>query len=321
MGASNAPLNKKMDKYIIITPDGVGSTILQRTLTVGLNLHGHYTINTHELVNGIKINKGVISRDDTKMYTQSLDDIQNILMDSKTSIVSRLAKYHLDARRELKDSDQDHAKFFNFVNKFYDKKIVCLRRNVFEYAMSWSIREKSNVINVYNKEDKDKVLQVNEVDEKYFIRKCKEYKEYFYWIDHFKPHKIFYYEDFLKEPDKVLSELAEKHIDFKQHFNLSLKELLKNEYTGFNNLVLQQHIDLDKNQMQALVNYKLYNQKLQKQNIIPGMSPIKNTSLADKQKQIKNFQNCLDLFYNFVGNDNWIDKSIATYDFWNDKSL
>ena len=310
-----------MDRYIIITPDGVGSTILQRTLTIALTLEGIDTINTHELVNGIKVTKGRISRDDQKMYSQTLEEIQDILLESKTSIVSRLAKYHLDARQELKDSKNDQAVFFNFVNDFYDKKIVCLRRNVFEYAMSWSIREKSNVINVYNKEDKQKVLQVNEVDEKYFLKKCKEYKEYFYWIDNFKKHDIFYYEDFLKEPEKVLSKLSNKNIDFKKHFGLPLQEILQNEYAGFNDLISKQNTSLNASQMQSLVNYKLYNQKLQKSNIIPGISPIKNTSLSDKKKQIKNFQKCLDLFDQYVGNDNWIDKSISTYDFWNDRSI
>ena len=49
--------------------------------------------------------------------------------------------------------------------------------------------------------------------------------------------------------------------------------------------------------------------------------PLKNTTLLDKQKQIKNFDNCLQQFYMFAKNHNWIDQSIATYDFWNKKNI
>ena len=49
--------------------------------------------------------------------------------------------------------------------------------------------------------------------------------------------------------------------------------------------------------------------------------PLKNTTLLDKQKQIKNFDNCLQQFYMFAKNHNWIDQSIATYDFWNKQNI
>jgi len=49
--------------------------------------------------------------------------------------------------------------------------------------------------------------------------------------------------------------------------------------------------------------------------------PWKNTTLADKKKQIKNFDKCLDKFYKFSKNHNWIDQSKATYDFWNEEQI
>ena len=51
-------------------------------------------------------------------------------------------------------------------------------------------------------------------------------------------------------------------------------------------------------------------------NIIMNV-PLKNTTLSDKKKLIKNFDACLEKFYAFAKNYNWIDQSKATYDFWN----
>ena len=50
-------------------------------------------------------------------------------------------------------------------------------------------------------------------------------------------------------------------------------------------------------------------------------TPIKNTTLEDKKKQIKNFDQCLDKFYSFAKNHNWINQSTANYDFWNDRNI
>ena len=41
--------------FLILTPDGVGSTYLQRALTVYLNASGEEYFNTHELLNGLSL--------------------------------------------------------------------------------------------------------------------------------------------------------------------------------------------------------------------------------------------------------------------------
>ena len=100
--------------------------------------------------------------------------------DEETRLVSRLAKYHIDKRQ---DNSADQYEFYNFLNNFFHTKIMCVRKNIFEYAMSWSIRKKSGVLNVYNKKDKEKVLQVTDVDEEYFLKKCMDYVNYVKWIE------------------------------------------------------------------------------------------------------------------------------------------
>mgnify|MGYP001562392411 CR=1 FL=1 len=113
-------LNTDMN-YLVLTPDGVGSTILQRLITMTLYLENHDVINTHELTNGLRYENNVATKDFNLGYSQTLVEIANILQDSQTqtSLVSRLAKYHLDKR---KDSVKDCQNFYKFLNKHFEKK-------------------------------------------------------------------------------------------------------------------------------------------------------------------------------------------------------
>jgi len=306
--------------YLILTPDGVGSTILQRLITITLYLEKVPVMNTHELTNGLVLKNGIATKDFTLNYTQSLDQITDILRTSanETILVGRLTKYHIDSR---KDSIKDQKNFFNFLNQFYNKKIMCVRENLFEYAMSWSIRDKSGVTNVYNREDRKKVLQVSHVDEDYFLQKCKEYVAYYSWVEkYFTNLEIVSYESILKNGDLILEKLTGYKNTFTNNFGISLSSILKKEYDLFGSLVKNSGNELSKQEKKSLIKYKQLSQDLMKRNIILG-TPIKNTTLKDKMHQIKNFNQCLDKFYSFAKNYNWIDQSTATYDFWNEEQI
>ena len=306
--------------YLILTPDGVGSTILQRLITTALYLEKEPVINTHELTNGLTIKNKVATKEFDLQYTQSLPQIIDILNGSskKISLVSRVAKYHLDRRQ---DNLQDQKNFFDFLNSFYDKKIMCVRENIFEYAMSWSIRNESKVLNVYGREDKKKVLDVSQVDEDYFLRKCKDYVDYHSWIGKYFPSvEIISYESMLKRIDKIIEQLTGYQNTFVNNFGVPLNTILKNEYDFFTALVKNNSHALPKQDRKALVKYKKTILYLIEKNII-GNSPIKNTTLKDKSKQITNFNQCLHKFYAFAKNYNWIDQSNATYDFWNNEHI
>ena len=306
--------------YLILTPDGVGSTILQRLITMALYLEKVPVMNTHELTNGLILKNGIATKDFTLKYTQSLEQISNIIKTSnkETTLVSRLAKYHIDAR---KDKLEDQKNFFSFLNQHYDKKIMCVRENLFEYAMSWSIRNESGVLNVYNREDRKKVLQVTHVDEDYFLQKCKDYVAYYSWVEtYFTNLQTVSYESILNNGDLILEKLIGYKNTFTNKFGLSLSFILKKEYNLFGSLVKNNANELSKQEKKALIKYKLLNQDLMKRNIILN-TPIKNTTLKDKMRQIKNFNQCLDKFYSFAKNYNWIDQSTATYDFWNEEQI
>ena len=307
--------------YLILTPDGVGSTILQRLVTMALYLEKQPVMNTHELTNGLTLKDGLATKDFNLNYTQSLEQISNIIKKSnkKTILVSRLAKYHIDAR---KDKLEDQKKFFSFLNQHYHKKIMCVRENIFEYAMSWSIRDKSGVTNVYNREDRKKVLQVSQVNEDYFLQKCKEYVDYQLWIEtYFSDIEMVSYESMLVNSDFVIEKITGLKNTFKHAFGTPLSSILKCEYNLSSSLVTKKNTNkLSRDEQRSLINYKQTSNHMINQGIIVG-HPIKNTTLGDKMKQIKNFNECLEKFYYFAKNHNWIDQSKATYDFWEGKHI
>ena len=301
---------------LVLTPDGVGSTILQRLLTMLLYLEGQKVRNTHELTNGLEIRDGIAIKNFKLAYTQNLQEIIKILQSSsnETMLVSRLAKYHIDQRN---DSLHDRNKFYEFLNKFYNKKIMCVRDNVFEYALSWSIRQRSGVLNVYDQADRQKVNEISEVDENFFLKKCQEYVDYEKWVENFFPDvNVLSYESMLRDADAVLENITEYKNIFYNNFQISLSDIIKAEY----NFLKNKNKSLDLEQARGLAKYKLKSIEMLKNKIIIDI-PQKNTTLTDKKRQIKNFDRCLDKFYEFARNHNRIDQSKATYDFWNKKHI
>ena len=200
---------------------------------------------------------------------------------------------------------------------------MCIRNNIFEYALSWSIRERSGVLNVYNRKDKRSVMEVSEIDEDYFLKKCNEYVNYVYWIqDNFPNVEQVSYEDMITNSDSTIEKIIGYKDTFSKNFDTKLSLILKMEYNFFNSLVTENNKEFSytKEEKKALILYKKLAKMLIDKKIIIG-HPIKNTTLEDKKKQIKNFDRCLNKFYSFAKNHNWIDQSIANYDFWNDKNI
>ena len=145
---------------LLLTPDRVGSTLLQRTLTIYMLRKGFDkpVINLHELSNGLEkvynpiLNREVLSKPKGTQwgYYQTLPEVLDLLQGSDHYITSRLAHYHLQRRN---DPTADRLKFFDYLNNnFYI--ISCRRKNLFEHALSWVIQAHSKVLNVYSIESK-----------------------------------------------------------------------------------------------------------------------------------------------------------------------
>lgn len=130
---------------LILTPDRVGSTLLQRLITVYANLNENQqplTINLHELTNGLvnyhndNFNCKILGKQEGGWgYHQNLQNIAGLIDDCGHDVVSRLAHYHIKNR---KDSATDQLAFYKWINEnFYI--IAARRNNLFEHVMSWCL--------------------------------------------------------------------------------------------------------------------------------------------------------------------------------------
>lgn len=204
---------------LILTPDRVGSTLLQRYLTVLMQFYdyGKPVINLHELTNGlelrynIKFNQDILTKPIKHKwgYHQSLALITQLLSQADHFKTSRLALYHIVNR---KDSLADQLSFYEYLNKnFY---IISARRhNLFEHALSWCIVAASKHLNVYSHEEKTAVFkniyqQGITVNPEVFTTYLGRYFNYLQWVnDHFDVNSIFNYEKDLQNLDRYTSTL------------------------------------------------------------------------------------------------------------------
>ena len=209
---------------LILTPDRVGSTLLQRLITVYMLRKGfdQPVINLHELTNGlIKYYNPLLEtevlgrsrRPEDKGYFQSLPEIIDLLKSVDHYKTSRLAHYHLVARQ---DSREDQLKFYDYLNKnFYI--IGCRRENLFEHALSWIIFTHSKTLNVYSPREKIDMFQAiyskGIIAHKEHINNyLNKYKNYIEWSDrHFDVQSYFEYDKNIKDIENYILNLDFMH--------------------------------------------------------------------------------------------------------------
>jgi hypothetical protein len=338
---------------LILTPDRVGSTLLQRLITVYMAGHKYDkpVINLHELTNGIKsyysdiFNKEVLGRtwhpDPTSFTFQTLDEIIKLLHNADHYKTARIAKYWFDSRN---DPVADQVKFYNYINEnFY---IISARRNnLFEHAISWGIQGVSKTLNVYSPEDKMNIFQEIykngiSIHPQKMIHHLNQYREYIEWSDkYFQISSYFDYENDLKDIEKYILNLDifpdqerrtwndifsipwgdwNKCHKLLGDFGSSDLKLLENYTTASKDLapaLLQNNMSLvDQNYLMShgkkyVEVYKGIDQ-LRKQGVLPTGIPIKLQTLAEKQKIIKNFDECI-VVYNQWVNANGFGKNYS----------
>ena len=154
--------------YLILTPDGVGSTYLQTSLTVFLNDSGRSYTNTHEIAAGLELSKRntIVKTKHTVprgpdfrhiRYGQPLEEVIFMLNNNKVEpLVSRLAHYVMLWREE--NQKYNTKRWYNFLNFHYGKIFYCIR-DPFEYAMSWGIRDTNKLRNVYSIDEHRKLVK------------------------------------------------------------------------------------------------------------------------------------------------------------------
>ena len=203
---------------LILTPDAVGSTLLQRLITIYMQFHNYDrpVINLHELTNGlVKYHNEHFGHDvlgkkaDKWGYYQSLEQVVELLGSVDHYKTSRLAHYHI---RNRQDSLEQQIPFYQYLNdNFYI--ISCRRHNVFEHALSWCLSKVTKKLNVYSGDEKidtffDLYKTGIELDPNSLIQTLNAYSHYIKWCNnHFNVASYFYYDEHLPRIEKYILSL------------------------------------------------------------------------------------------------------------------
>jgi hypothetical protein len=232
-----------MKNVLILTPDRVGSTLLQRLVTIYMLRKGgdKPIINLHELTNGLMkyyspvFNQEILGKpQDGKPwgYYQTLNEVVELLNSADHYKTSRLAHYHIKNRQ---DTMAEQVPFYNYLNdNFYI--ISCKRENLFEHALSWVIQSHSKKLNVYSPPEKinsfediykNGIVATQEGLTKYLA----QYLDYTKWVDnHFNVQSYFNYDKDLKNIEQYILGL-----DFMQgHENNTWKDMFGQNWEDWN---------------------------------------------------------------------------------------
>lgn len=230
---------------LILTPDAVGSTLLQRLITIYMQFHKYDrpVINLHELTNGIvkyynvEFEQEILGKkNDAWGYYQSLEQIVELLSSVDHYKTSRLAHYHILNRQ---DSIEHQIPFYQYLNNnFYI--ISCRRHNVFEHALSWGLSKITKKLNVYSGEEKidaffDLYQNGIELDPNSLLQTLNAYREYTNWCNnHFNVANYFYYDEHLPQIEKYILSLPifgqNPRLTWNDKFNINFDDWNKCHY-------------------------------------------------------------------------------------------
>lgn len=226
---------------LILTPDAVGSTLLQRMLTIYMQFHefDRPVINLHELTNGLaryyspEFNRELIGKKELKNwgYYQTLKEVAELLGSVDHYKTSRLAHYHI---RQRGDSIEQQIPFYKYLNdNFYI--IACRRKNIFEHALSLTLKKitkKANVFTAYEKIDTFYELYRSGVnlDPTVFVNQLDAYKRYIEWSEqYFNISSYFGYEQDVPRLEEYILNLPvfgnqSTRVTWEKNFGLSFND-------------------------------------------------------------------------------------------------
>jgi len=287
--------------YLVLTPDGVGSTYLQRALSVYLNSSGLDYWNTHELLNGLGLSNGNLCKDwnaGGSRYGQSLQEICKLLDSTKNNLVSRVAQYHVSSR--LRDNQEDYTQFYKTCNRRFGNILYC-KRDPFEYALSWGIRKETNALNVYSVTERSNThgeKKTHTIDLDYFDRKLNQYADYEYWArDNFNITDSVNYDDMHHGVDKIMQKLTGLDYCINNTFGVSLQDYSTVRYlTSKYTQTKDRKFLFDPSKAKgSIALHKFILEQVDKQKLVNGL-PVKMNTLQDKKKGIKNFDNAVSVY-------------------------
>lgn len=228
---------------LILTPDRVGSTLLQRLITIYMLRKGFDlpVVNLHELSNGLekyyneKLGQEILGKPQGVDwgYYQTLPEIIDLLDSVNHYKTSRLAHYHLVNRKDL---IADQIKFYDYLNRnFYI--ISCRRDNLLEHALSWVIHGHSKHLNVYSAEQKieifDEIYQHGITGTQATLENyLNKYHEYSQWVDTY--FNVQSYFDYDKDLDNIENYIL--NLDFMRdnHKDNSWRAMFGQDFKSWN---------------------------------------------------------------------------------------
>ena len=292
--------------YLILTPDGVGSTYLQRALTVYLHSAELDYWNTHELLNGLAQYNGNLYKNFDLGYTQSLSKICELLQSTSNSLVSRIAQYHVINRSNEKGKE-NYQQFYDACNKKFDKIFYCTR-DPFEYALSWSIRNNTKTLNVYDIKERISVHGADvkqTLDLEYFNQKLEQYSSYEYWAeDNFNITRAVDYDDNHRDVDSMMKELTGLDHDVEDRFGVSLQDYSTVRYmTSMYMQTKDKQYLFNKNKTTGVMKLKRFIQRLVPDKLLSEI-PVKMNTMQDKQKRVLNFNDAVEVYNKWTSTTN-----------------
>jgi hypothetical protein len=319
---------------VILTPDRVGSTLLQRVITIYMQLAqlDQPVINLHELTNGLMpywsdvFNAEVLGKPESWGYHQTLPEIVQLLERAQHYKTSRLAHYHLQRRQ---DSRADQLGFYQYINdKFF--VIVARRNNLLEHALSWCIYVRSRLLNVYSAQEKfntfaDIYHSGIIVEKDNLVKYLNAYREYLAWTDrHFRVDSYFNYEQHLPDLEKYVLQLPifenRQQQDWKSAFDISFADwnrchyltsnmaavpALPNQRSAYSVATVNQNLTrADQTFLQTHgLNYLRSRQHVQelvdKKILVTGI-PIKLQTMQEKQHIVRNWTDVVTWYNQWV---------------------
>ena len=291
------------NNYLVLTPDGVGSTYLQRALTVYLQCADLDYWNTHELLNGLGVEDGSLYKDFTLEYSQTIEDICNKLLITGNFLVSRIARYHITNR--LAEREENYADLYRECNRKFRTIIFCAR-DPFEYALSWSIRKQSGKLNVYSIRERTEAhgSGVKEpIDLDFFQSKLDQYTEYEYWAeDNFNITKKVNYDDLHNNVDQQMQEITGLDHTVKDKIGISLQDYSRYRYllSMYKQTKDTQYFSNGIDVIDEMCNLHGMIERLNYSLRLPSSMPIKMNTMANKRSRVTNFDQAVETYNNWA---------------------
>lgn len=249
---------------LILTPDAVGSTLLQRMLTIYMQFHefDRPVINLHELTNGLaryyspEFNRELVGKKTLQNwgYYQTLSEVIELLDSVDHYKTSRLAHYHI---RRRGDTVEQQIPFYQYLNdNFY--VISCRRTNVFEQALSMTLNKITKKLNVYSHYEKvDTFYTMYQsgvtLDPAVLVNELNAYKRYVDWCDqYFNVSSYFNYEQDIPRLEQFILDLPvfanqKKRVTWDNNFDISFNDWNKMHYLYSDVSSLPPNLDQDPN--------------------------------------------------------------------------